>query len=48
MEIFITTRTLKKHFGARPPTTFLLLIIGQLKDCSLYSSKSERIFPNSS
>lgn len=48
MEIFITTRTLKRHFGARPPTTLQHSIIGLLEDCSIYSSKKERFVPNSS
>ncbi|HVB23059.1 MAG TPA: hypothetical protein VNG51_14040 [Ktedonobacteraceae bacterium] len=48
MEHFITTRTLKRHFGARPPTTLQHSIIDLLVDCSFYSGKKERFVPNSS
>ncbi|MEO8972754.1 MAG: hypothetical protein ABI406_14285 [Ktedonobacteraceae bacterium] len=47
-EIFITTRTLKRHFGARPPTVFPQAIIDRFKDCSNKESKKERFTPNSS
>jgi hypothetical protein len=48
MEKLIATRTLKKHFGARPPTAFSRRRIDHLKVCSLHSSKQERFSPNSS
>jgi hypothetical protein len=53
MEIMRRTRTLKKHFGARPPTSPVLptsaqLFIDQLRECFFHQVKKERFLPNSS
>lgn len=55
MEIMKRTRTLKTHFGARPPTlpmlpTFPQIVIDrlQLRECSFHQAKKERFLPNSS